>query len=123
MEVYAITKFARMSPEKARDLARSIQGLPVAEALSLTAFTRRKAALLIGKTLRSAIANAENNADLSADDLYVKEALIDQGPIMRRFWPRARGMVSPVKRKMSHIKITLSDEKPAASKRSKRGKE
>jgi large subunit ribosomal protein L22 len=111
MEVSATTKYVRISPRKARDLARSIQGMGVAEALSMVSVNRRKAAVHIGKTLKSAIANAENNAGASADELFVKEALIEEGPTMKRYWPRARGMVSPIKKRMSHIKIVLSDRK------------
>ena len=113
MDVTATAKFVRMSPSKARDLARELQGLPVAEALKITQFSARKAAPLIGKTLKSAIANAENNAELSVDDLTVKEAVINEGPRMRRFWARARGGVSPVRKRMSHIRIVLTDGKVA----------
>jgi large subunit ribosomal protein L22 len=111
MDVRAITKYVRLSPTKARDLAREIQGRPVPEALAIAGASKRKAAVQIHKTLKSAIANAENNAELSADQLYVKEAVIDQGPMLKRWWPRARGMVSPIKRPTSHIRITLSDER------------
>ena len=107
MDVKAVTRFARLSPSKARDLARRIQGLPVAEALSLTGFSDRKAGRLLGKTLRSALANAENNAKLSADDLMVKSAVVDEGPRMKRHWPRARGGVRPVRRRMAHLTVVL----------------
>ena len=110
MEVRAITKFVRLSPTKARDLARAITGLPVADALKLTEHSERKAAFCIGKTLKSAIANAENNAEVSAEDLYVREAVVDQGPSTRRYWHGARGAWKPIRRKTSHIKITLTDE-------------
>jgi large subunit ribosomal protein L22 len=86
-------------------------GRSVPEALNITQASRRKAAFQLGKTLKSAIANAENNAGLSAEELYVKEAVVDEGPRMRRYWPRARGMVSPIQKKFSHIRIILSDEK------------
>lgn len=91
-------------------MARAIQGRPVSEAINLTAASKRRAALQIAKTLKSAIANAENNNGLSADNLIVKEAVIDDGPRMRRYWPRSRGMVSPIARRTCHIKIVLSDE-------------
>ncbi len=110
MDVSATTKFARISPDKARDLARKLQGLPVSEALSITKFSNRKAAALIGKTLKSAIANAEHNADMLVDDLVVKRAHIDTGPKWRRFWPRARGMVRPISRRTCHIQIVLTDK-------------
>ena len=114
MDIKATTKFVRLSPLKARDLARAMRGLPVSRALKMVEFSERKAAFHLAKTLKSAIANAENNAKASADKLYVREARVEQGPVMKRFWPRSRGMVSPILRRMSHIKITLTDEKPSA---------
>ncbi len=111
MEVKAVSKFVRMSPSKARDLVRRLVGMPVAEALRITAVSERKAAFEIGKTLKSAIANAENNSDRSVDDMRVKQAVIDEGPRLKRFWPRARGMVSRVEKKMCHVKIVLTDGK------------
>ena len=110
MEITATTRYARISPRKARNLAGAIQGLPVADALKITEFSERKGAQLIGKTLKSVIANAENNAKLSAEDLRVKEAVVTPGPSLKRFWPRARGSASPILKRTSHIKITLSDE-------------
>lgn len=109
MEVKAITRSARISPRKMRDLARAIQGLPVAEALKVTQFSERKAAALIGKTIKSAIANAENNAKLSAEALRVKRAQVGEGPAFKRFWPRSRGMVSHIRKRTSHITIVLTD--------------
>ena len=111
MEVSATTKFVRLSPLKARDLARQVQGLPVSEALKIVDFSSKKAAFLIGKTLKSAIANAENNAKLAVDDLTVKTAVVDDGPRLRRYWPRARGSVRPIRRRMSNIKVVLTDGK------------
>lgn len=111
MDVVAKTRFARLSVLKARDLAKSLKGLAVADALKVTEFSERKAGILIGKTLKSAIANAENKAKLSIDQLKVKEAIIDEGPRMKRFWARSRGSVSPVLKRMSHIKVVLTDGK------------
>ncbi len=111
MEVQAISRRVRLSPSKARDFARQIQGKPVADALRATSINERKAAFQIGKTLKSAIANAESNADLAVDDLWVKQAVIDEGPRMKRYWPRARGMVRHIVKKTCHIKIVLTDDK------------
>ena len=111
MEVKAVTKYVRLSPRKARDMARAIQGLPVADAIRKVEFSERKAARQLEKTIRSAVANAENNAKLSADDLRVKEATIGEGPAMKRFWARSRGMVSRIRKRTSHITIILSDGK------------
>jgi len=111
MEVKAVTKYVRLSPRKARDMARAIQGLPVADAIKTVEFSERKAARQLEKMIRTAVANAENNAKLSADDLRVKEATIGEGPAMKRFWARSRGMVSRIRKRTSHITIVLSDGK------------
>ena len=110
MDIEATTRGVRLSPTKARDIARRLRGMSVASALQTTAVSERKAAFHIGKTLKSAIANAENNADLDVDGLTVKSAVVDEGPAMRRFWSRARGMVSPVRKRTCHIKIVLTDD-------------
>jgi large subunit ribosomal protein L22 len=109
MEVQAITRYARMSPKKVREVAVTIQGRPAPEAVDLLSLIPRKSAQLINKTLKSAIANAENNNNLSADDLTVKSAIVDQGPVLKRFKAGARGTAMPRRKKMSHITIVLSD--------------
>ncbi len=123
MEVKSITKSARISPKKARDVAREIQGLPVSDALDALTYTPRKAAFLIGKTLKSAIANAENNHDLVPDTLVVKIATVTEGPSFKRFKPRARGSASAIKKRTSHINIVLTDEVSLEEPRSKSKKE
>src|SRR5260370_6465477 len=110
MEVRSIYKYARISPFKVREVTREIQGLPVSAALDLIAFTPKKAAFLIGKTFTSAIANAENNANLKPDGLVVKEAIVGEGPTLKRMMPRARGSGSRILKRTSHIRIVLSDE-------------
>ncbi len=116
MEIKAVSKYVRMSPSKARDLTRAITGKSVGEALQMVELNTRKTAGCIAKTLKSAIANAENNAELSADKLYVARAVIENGPTIPRYWPRARGSAAPIRKKMSHIRVTLTDEKPAKKK-------
>ncbi len=110
MEVRSIYKYARISPFKVREVTREIQGLPVSAALDLLSFTPKKAAFLIGKTLKSAVANAENNANLKPDSLVVKEAIVGEGPTLKRMMPRARGSGSRILKRTSHIRIVLSDE-------------
>jgi large subunit ribosomal protein L22 len=110
MEVRSIYKYARISPFKVREVTREIQGLPVSAALDLLTFTPKKAAFLIGKTLKSAIANAENNANLKLDRLVVKEAIVGEGPTLKRIMARARGSASRIQKRTSHIRIVLSDE-------------
>jgi large subunit ribosomal protein L22 len=86
--------------------------LPVSDALDILTFTPRKAADLIGKTLKAAIADAENNFELPVDSLFVKEATIGEGPTFRRFTPRARGSAAPIRKRTSHIRIVLSVLEP-----------
>lgn len=116
MEIRAVSKYVRLSPTKARDLTRAITGLSVGEALRVVELNKRKAAACLGKTLKSALANAENNAELSADKLWVARAVVDNGPTIPRYWPRARGSAAPIRKKMSHIRVTLTDEKPPRKK-------
>lgn len=110
MEVRSIYRYARISPFKVREVTREIQGLPVAAALDLLAFTPKKAAFLVGKTLKSAVANAENNANLKPDGLVVKEAVVGEGPTIKRIMARARGSASGILKRTSHIRIVLTDE-------------
>lgn len=110
MQIKSIYRGARISAFKAREVTREIQGLPVASALDILAFTPRKAAALIAKTLKSAIANAENNNNLRADILVVKEATVGEGPTLKRFQPKARGSAGPIRKRTSNIRIIVTDE-------------
>jgi large subunit ribosomal protein L22 len=122
MQVTSTYRFARISAFKAREVTREIQGHSASAALDLLAFSPRKAAELVKKTLKSAIANAENNSDLRVDTLLVKEAVVGEGPTFKRFRARARGGASPLRKRTSHIRIVLSDElvPEAPAKRAKR---
>ncbi|MBV8532525.1 MAG: 50S ribosomal protein L22 [Verrucomicrobia bacterium] len=110
MQVTSTYRFARISAFKAREVTREIQGRSASDALDVLAFSPNKAALLVKKTLKSAIANAENNAELKVDTLLVKEAVVGEGPTFKRFRARARGSASPLRKRTSHIRIVLSDE-------------
>jgi large subunit ribosomal protein L22 len=112
MEVQALTRYAHMSPKKVREVARTIQGRKAPEAVEYLTLIPRKSARLIVKTLKSAIANAENNENLSADSLTVKSAIVENGPVLKRFKAGARGTAMPRRKKMSHIRIILSDGIP-----------
>lgn len=110
MQVTAITRNVRMSARKGRALARQVQGKAVSDALRMVAFSPRKAAFHLNKTIQSAIANAKvRDESLDVDALRVEQAIFDDGPRMRRFWPRARGSASPILRRMCHVKVVLSD--------------
>ena len=123
MEVRSIYKYARISPFKAREVTREIQGLPVSAALDLLAFTPKKAAFLINKTLKSAIANAENNANLKPDGLVVKEAVVGEGPTFKRIMARARGSASQILKRTSHIRIVLTDEIKVETRETRKAKQ
>lgn len=110
MQVKSIHRFAKISAFKAREVTRAIQGLPATDALDLLRFTPKKAAGLILKTLKSAIANAENNNSLNLNDLVVKEAVVGEGPTLKRSQPKARGSAGPIRKRTSHIRVILTDE-------------
>ena len=105
MEVKAVYKYARISAKKMRDIAQEIQGLSVSQATDILSYTPKKGAYLLNKTLKSALANAENNAELSVDTLVV-----DEGPTMRRTMPRARGSANMIRKRTSHITVVLADQ-------------
>ena len=110
MQIKSVYRGARISAFKAREVTREIQGLPVSAALDVVAFSPKKAAGLIAKTLKSAVANAENNNNLRVDKLVVKEATVGEGPTFKRSQPKARGSAGPIRKRTSHIRIILTDE-------------
>jgi large subunit ribosomal protein L22 len=115
MQVTSTYRYARISAFKAREVTREIQGRSASDALDLLTFSPKKAAVMVRKTLKSAIANAENNADLKVDTLLVKEAVVGEGPTFKRFRARARGSASPLRKRTSHIRIVLADELASTS--------
>jgi len=123
MEVRSIYRYARISAFKVREVTREIQGLPVSAALDVLAFTPKKAAVLIGKTLKSAVANAENNANLKVDTLVVKEAVAGEGPTIKRMMARARGSGSQILKRTAHIRIVLTDEIPIETRATRKAKQ
>jgi large subunit ribosomal protein L22 len=111
MEIQALTRNARMSPRKVREIANQIQGRPVIEAIDFLTLIPRKSARLLVKTLKSAVANAENNNSLVASSLTVHRALVEPGPVLKRFKAGARGSAKPRVKRMSHLRIVLTDGK------------
>ena len=109
MRVKAQNRFVRQSPYKVRRVLDLVRGLPVEEAEHVLRLTNRAAATPIAKTLKSAVANAEHNHALDAEDLVVFEAYADEGPTLRRFKPRARGRATRIDKRTSHITIVVSD--------------
>jgi large subunit ribosomal protein L22 len=106
-QVQAVAKWVRLSPQKARVVLRHIRGRSVPEARTVLAFTPRAAAREIEKVLRSAVANAEANHGLVGDELVVSEAFADEGPVLKRWKPRARGRIGRIRKPTCHITIRL----------------
>jgi len=109
MKVRAQAKYVRQSPYKVRRVLDLVRGLPVQEAEDVLRLTQRGATEPITKVLKSAVANAEHNHALDADDLVVAEAYADEGPTLKRFRPRARGRATRIRKRTSHITIVVSD--------------
>ena len=107
MAVKAQAKFIPVGPQKMREVADLIRGKSVGDARSTLFFTNRNAARIIQKVLDSAVANAEHNDALTADELYVKEARIDEGPTLKRWKFRAMGRVNRIQKRSSHVTIAV----------------
>ena len=110
MEVQARLRFVRIAPRKARLVADLIRGKGSEEALNILTFTKKAAAKIIIKLLKSAVANATQKKTIDIDRLYVKQITVDQGPTMKRYQPRALGRATMIRKRTSHINIVL-DEK------------
>src|SRR5262245_56939503 len=108
MQVQAITKNIRMSAQKMREVVRQIQGLPALVAQAVLAVVPRKGARFVRKTLKSAIANAENNNNAKPEALVIKEAVAQTASSFKRFTPKARGSAGPIIKRNCHVKIVLS---------------
>lgn len=111
MEAYAIAKGVRIAPRKARLVIDLIRGKNVEEADKILKNINKEASRLSRKVLVSAVANAENNLGLNKKDLVVKEAIVNEGQTMKRMKFGSRGHVDPIKKRTSHIKIVVSDNK------------
>ncbi|MCY9873163.1 50S ribosomal protein L22 [Vibrio barjaei] len=109
MEAIAKHNFARISPQKARLVADQIRGKNVDQALELLTFSNKKAAELVKKVLESAIANAEHNEGADIDDLSVAKIFVDEGPIMKRIMPRAKGRADRILKRSCHITVVVAD--------------
>ena len=106
--VRAHARYVRTSARKARMVCGHLRGKSVQEARAILAFTPRDVARDWSKLLESAVANAENNHELLEDDLIVREAYADEGPTIKRFRPRAMGRATPIRKRTSHLTITLT---------------
>ena len=109
MEIKAIQKHIMISPQKLRLVCDQVRGMNADEAQVLLDFMPQKGAAIIGKTLASAMANAENNHDLNPEDLYVFEIFANEGPRLKRFKAGARGRYKPRVKRTSHLTVVLAE--------------
>jgi large subunit ribosomal protein L22 len=109
MEVKAQAKYIRQSPYKVRLVLDLVRGLPVGDAQAVLSYANRRAAEPVIKVLNSAVANAEHNHALDAEDLFIVKAFADEGPTLKRFRPRARGRATRINKRTSHITIVVGE--------------
>ena len=112
MEVEASSRYLRVAPRKARLVADQLKGLGVSEAFALLAYLPNRSAAMIAKTVKSAVANAENNYGLNPQSLYVSRAFVDEGPRLRRMRAKSRGRAGFYRHRMCHITVVV-DEREA----------
>ena len=110
MRVSATAKYLRGSTRKTRLVTQAIKGKKVEDATAILRFMPQKAAGEVARVLKSATANAENNHNLSAEDLVVVDAIANEGPTIKRFQPRAQGRAFPIHKPMTHITIVVADQ-------------
>ena len=110
MKLSASARFVRISPSKVRPFARLLKGMSLEEAISTAGFSNKKGAFFIHKLLKSMVANLAVG-NLNENDYHIAQVSIEQGPVMKRSWPRSRGMARPIIKRTSHIKIILADNK------------
>jgi large subunit ribosomal protein L22 len=110
MEAIAVARYVRISPRKVRLVMDQIRGKKVEEAMRLLSFTPQRGAGIVKKLLNSAVANAQENSDIDVDNLYIEKIFADNGPILKRFRPRAMGRATRILKRTSHLTVILEAE-------------
>jgi len=110
MEIRAAAKYVRISPTKVRKAAMAIKGKPVEDALGVLGFMPQRSAKILGKVIRSAVANADQNPDIDVDNLFILNIVVNQGPSLKRFRPRAMGRTTRILKRTSHITVVLAEQ-------------
>jgi large subunit ribosomal protein L22 len=109
MEAKAVTRYVRISPLKVRLVMDVVRGMDVDRALATLRYMPQKAAREVARTIKSAAANAEHNFQMDRESLYIKAIYADQGPVLKRFMPRARGMANRIRKPTTHITVVVAD--------------
>ena len=107
----ATAKYVRVSPRKMRLVADQVRGKSIADARTVLAFSKRNAASVVGKVIGSAVANAENNYDMDADELFVSSIYVNEGPTLKRIRPRAQGRAFRIRKRTCHVTVELAPRK------------
>jgi len=110
MEARAKARFVRVSPQRVRWLMNEVRGKKAGEAIQFLSFSPQKGARILKKLIDSAVANAEAHSEVDVDALFVKRIFADEGPILKRFRPRAMGRASRIRRRTSHLTVILGEE-------------
>lgn len=109
MESRAVARYIRISPRKVRLIMDEIRGRKIEEALNQLSFAPQKGAFILKKLINSAVANAEQNYKMDVDKLYIKRIYADEGPILKRFRPRAMGRAMRIRKRTSHLTVVLDE--------------
>lgn len=110
MEAKAVVRHVRMSPRKMRVVANLVRGKSVDQAMSLLKLMPKKGAVVISKLIVSAVANAEQQGDVDVDKLVVRDCNVDNGPILKRFMPRAMGRANRIQSRTSHVTVSVTEK-------------
>jgi large subunit ribosomal protein L22 len=110
MKVRAVAKYIRVSPTKVRRVARAMKGKRVEDALSVLGFMPQRSADILAKVIRSAVANADQRPDVDVDSLSISSIVVNQGPSLKRFRPRAMGRATKILKRTSHITVVLAEQ-------------
>jgi len=110
MEVKAVLRYVRISPQKVRKVIGTVKGEPVERGLNILKFMPQKGAKIVEKVVRSAVANADQNPDMDVDSLVIRNIVADQGPTLKRFKARARGRGTRILKRTAHITVILAEE-------------
>ncbi len=111
METKAVEKYIRMSPRKIRYVVDMIKSKPIEDAINILSLTPRAAAVVVKKAIQSAVANATENHKMKEEDLFISRILVNEGPTLRRFRPRARGRATRIRKRTSHLSVYVSNGK------------
>lgn len=111
MEARAVEKYIRMSPRKIRYVVDMIKSKSIDDAIDILSFTPRAAAIVVKKAIKSAVTNATENHKMKEEDLFISRILVDEGPTLKRFKPRARGRANRIKKRTAHVSVFVSDGK------------